>query len=217
MSVDAKIVGGPEEVPAAVASTGQLCTAPWRPPTNKFTAANVGQVKALTGFLLDSADEDSLVYNGSSTAKDYAVKADADRIKWINELRLVIHDSQLRIDNNEQRRFGSAHASGLSNGLLLKAEQGGVVTSVFVDPVQRIGHFYRYAGGPGVGAGIENGIINSVDGIAAGTDLLVVRIRFEAPIGLFPGSLDRVYITVQDDLSGLTLFEVQYSGTQELL
>lgn len=218
MSVDAKIIGGPTERAAVVGSDGALRVASLRPPAADRTRLNVEQVKQLVAFLKNSSGSQDMTVDGSTTTQDYYIEAERDRIKWIHEVRLVFHDSQMRIDNNEQRRFGSAAAApGLTNGLRLRAEQGGVVTDYFTDPLKVTGGFYRYAGGPGFGSDIGTGIVNSVDGISAGTDLLVVRIGFGAPVGLYPGSVDRVVVQVRDDLTSLTLFETQAYGAQELL
>lgn len=218
MSVDAKIVGGPTEQAAVVGSDGALRVASLRPPSADRTRLNVEQVKQFVAFLKNSSGSQDMTVDGSSTVAEFYVEAENDRIKWIEELRLVFHDTNMKLDGTESRRFGSAAASpGLTNGLRLRAEQGGVVTDYFADPVQSIGEFYRYSGGPGFGSGVGTGIINDVDGIAAGTDLLIIRVGFRASVGLFPGSIDRVLVQVRDDLTSLTLFECQAYGTQELL
>ncbi len=180
------------------------------------TPAEASRVRLFSAFLTTAAGSQDMTVDGSTTAQLFRVTADtaADpKLRAIHSIRLTIHDSQMKIDSNEIRRFGSAAAApGLTNGLKLSVSQGGTITELFADPVQSVSDFYRYSGGPSVAAAAA--IHNVVDGVAAGTDIVYVQIEIPAPVLLYPGSLDYVGITVQDDLTTITLLEAQALGTQ---
>lgn len=207
------------EYTARVHSNGSLRVALECIPAADLTPADVACRLPLAAKLvdLDNSNDDNMAINGSPTsARSFDVLPEVDRIKWVTELRLVFHSSGMRLGSNEERNFGAVGAA-LTNGLRLVVLMDRNEIDMFTDPVTRVGDFYQYAGGAGRGLGVDTGLVNSVDGISAGVDLLVVSIVLPFPIGLHPESGDRMYMVVQDNLTSLTLFETSYYGWQELL
>lgn len=197
---------------AAVDRDGSIRVANWWVNPNDLSSEQVAQRKSFSSQLTDSAGSESLAVDGSTTAVRFSVEAAQDRIIWVHEVRLIIHSTQANITNVEARRFGAAASSpGLTNGFQLIACQRNVETELFLAPVTTIGGFERYAASTG------RGIVNNLDAIAAGTDFLMVTVPMIAPIGLFPGSGDLIYIDIQDDLTALALFEVDVFGVQEIV
>jgi len=172
------------------------------------------RVKLFTALLKTAAGSADLTVDGSSTPVHFDLNAHATDMRTITEVRLVLHSTNMDLDSAQQsRRFGPVTSPGLPNGLQLLAIQNGTETDAFLTPVQIIGHFWRTAGGPNMPAGAA--ITNVTDAIASGTDFLMVQMIPSVPIVLYPGSTDKIRLTVQDDLTGLVLFEVQAYGTRE--
>lgn len=181
------------------------------------TREEIAQVKVFAAFFTDSAGSQDLTIDGATTPTTFSIFADAAEsplLRSVTEVRFVFHATNMKIDGIESRRFGPTVAPGLTNGLRFYAFQNGITTELFTTPVTNIGEFYRYSGGDG--AGLIDGLVNLVDAIAAGTDLLVVQYILPVPVKLYPGSVDCVCVDVQDDLSaaGFALFEVQATGSQ---
>lgn len=178
-----------------------------------ITQAEAERVKVWTALMEDANGSTDLTIDGSATAVEFTFSPDAEKMVRVQSMRLVFHSSNMDISSNESRRFGPVIAPGLANGIKLEADQGGVLTPIFLSPVQVLGDFYRYAGGSVVG--INTGIVNDRDAISAGVDFFMILVVLPVPVILFPGSSDRIVLTIQDDLTGITLFEVQGYGTQE--
>ena len=196
-----------------VTSEGHVVTTDWQDVAARDAkASEVSRIRQTTGLLTTAAGSSDMTVDGSSTAVEFTLGASSTDLCRISEFRMVFHDSQMVITSNESRRFGSAASSpGLTNGLTLNVEQAGITANLFANPVVAIGNFYRYARSWG-----GSGIVNDAAAISASVDYLGVTLYLPfAPIVLFPGSQDRIVLTVQDDLTSLTLFEVQYYGTVE--
>jgi len=216
VGITAKILGAKEEHGAEVAANGSLRTASAPRPPDEWTAKEVGQEKVLVVPLLDSAGSGSLNVDGSVTPKDFYVGSAAGSIRWITEVRLILHDEQLSLDsNNEIRRFGTAAASpGLTNGVRLITRQNGTDVDLFpaseggsTPGVKNLTQFYRYA----------SEVFGLTAGVSASIDFLLVTVTLPKPVGLFPGSKDRVIVQVQDSLTTLNLFEAVAWGWYEVL
>lgn len=213
MGVTSKLRGRSRGQVAEVFSTGGLGVTNVLRAASEYTRSEVEQVKVLSEKFADGSAVDEMNVDGSVTAQEFYIQAEADRVKWVTEIRLMHYDEQMSTSSQELRRFGSAAAApGLTNGVLLQVEQGGVTTDVFVDTES-------------TGAGVRNltqyyffGDVVAITGAVSSTvDAFWVFITLPAPVGLFPGSQDRVVITVQDDLSSLNAFEALAYGTYELV
>lgn len=209
MGVDSHIVDPVTGTALALTHKGHVQVEIHPPTPEDLTKGEVHQKRSLVSLLATSAGSTDLAVDGSGGIT-YKVTATDNALRWIAQVRLVIHSTQANIANVESRRFGAAASSpGLTNGITFTSKQGGTETDFFTTAVKNIGDFERYADPTG------RGIVSNVDAVAAGTDLLVVTITLPVPVGLFPGSLDCVCLTINDDLSALDLFEAVAMGWQE--
>jgi hypothetical protein len=181
-------------------------------PIDELTNTELTQLKLLSGQLVNSGSSPNANVSASAdNLREFFVEADTTNLLSINQVRFAFEGSQLDITTAESRRFGAAAAApGLSNGLKFIADQGGVETEIFVSPVKKIGDFYLYAS-----SRYNNEIITDKDAISAGTDFLQITLEFLAPINLVPGTQDKLKLVVQDDLSSIDSFTIQYYGTQQ--
>ncbi len=211
MSVDVTILDPATSRRASVLSEGGQLVYPWWVPVEDITRRQVEQRKAWTDRMADAAGSVSLAVDGSVTPQVFEVTADPDELRWIERLTIVLNSTQMDLSKaTESRRFGPV-GGGLTNGLQFQILQGDGTADLFLDPVKVIQEFERYAA-------IEaRGIVNRVDAVATGTDLLLVGIELPCKMGLFPGSTDAIRLIVSDDLSGIDLFEVQITGCREVL
>jgi hypothetical protein len=198
-----------------VTSNGAARTAEVPRPPDDWSRDEVEQVKELREAFKDSSGSADLGVDGSVTPVEYSVKAEDDRIKWVKEIVIGLHDQQMSTSAQELRRFGAAHAApGLTNGVLLTVRQNGQDTELFAEieagtvGVKSIVQFYRW----GEVISLEAAITSTID-------VLIVKLTLlgEKGVGLYPGSKDRIFVTVQDDLSATDLFGVHALGTYELL
>ena len=143
--------------------------------------------------------------DGSSVAVEREVTPTTGQLWWVTEVRLTIHSTGMRLDNDETQVFGAAGL--LTNGLRLAVALGGTDSEVFSsNGVKNISEFFKYAA--------------SVTGITGGvsspnTDFLVVRITFDQAIGLDPSTSDRIFLEVRDNLTSLATFTANARGWWE--
>jgi hypothetical protein len=211
MSVDSTILDPATGKRACVLSEGGQLVYPWWVPVEDITRRQVEQRQSWTARLTNSAGSVSLAVDGSVTPQVFSLSADPQELRWIERLTLIFHSSAMDLSKaTESKRFGPV-GGGLTNGLQFTVHQGDGSSDLFLDPVKVIQEFERYAA-------IESrGIVNRVDAVATGTDLLIVAVTLPCRMGLFPGSTDSIDLTVADDLTGLDLFEVQITGCREVL
>lgn len=211
MGVMAQIKGAMDGAVLRITSNQAARAATVPLPPGDWSRAEVEQKKSLVQRVADSAGSPDLTTATATAAapEDFYIGAAAGTIRWITEVRLIHHDSNMKLDSNELRRFGSSAASpGLTNGVRLIVQQNGQETEVFTPSgVKNIGDYYRYA----------ETVTGITDGISAGVDFLAIRMCFTQPVGLYPGSQDKVIIRIQDDLSSMTLFETVAIGWHETL
>lgn len=164
--------------------------------------------KLYRAYMTNSSGGTGLNVNGSTTAVSFKINAGSDRQISVYQLRVIFNAAQMQIETNEIRRFGPAAAApGLTNGLIFRTTQSGVVTNIFVEVVKNIGDFLNYS----------DSYLNLKDSIANGTDLLIFTFDFVEPIALEAQSTDSLEMVVQDDLTTVELFRVIARGTQELV
>lgn len=164
--------------------------------------------KLLRSFLKNNGSKD-LNVDGSTTPVEFTEAADTTRTKWITGLRLLLNGTNLEMNTNDFRRFGTATASNtpLTNGVQLYVIQGGLQTDFFVDPITRMGDFFNYA----------DAYLNIINAITAQSDFLYFDFNFEQPVVIPPGTTDRVVFSVSDDLTNIELFTCIVRGYQELV
>ncbi len=132
------------------------------------------------------------------------VPAEVGKLQWIKEIRLVIHSTGMRIDTDEAEVFGAAGL--LTNGLRLTVSYDTTDMQIFSGGVTNIRGFFPYAA---TVTGVTGGVSSP------GTDYLMVKVVFQQPVGLFPGSSDRIFLEVRDDLTALTHFTATAKGWWE--
>lgn len=205
MALPVTIEDGPVEVRDRALVVTQVHTT--------HTREQAQRVRVFTSRLADSAGSVDMAIDGSGAPVNFDIDAEQDDLIIVSSVRFVFHSTNMKIDGNESRRFGPVAAPGLTNGLVFRAIQNGTTSEIFLDPVKVLGDFYRYSGGDIVGA--NTAFVNDVDGISAGVDFFMITVVLPHPVSLYPGTEDRLRVVVQDDLSGIALFEVQTYGTRE--
>jgi len=164
--------------------------------------------KQLREFLRRTTDNSpDLNVNASGGLQEFNVKAEVGKTKWITEVRVIIYGKNCEMQSNDFRRFGDATSVGspLTNGIKLFVTQGGVQTNFFINNITRMGDFFDYM----------DDFVNVINAIDSQTDFLTFDFRFEGPVVLPPGVPDKISITINDNLSSLTLFRVIARGYQE--
>jgi len=133
-------------------------------------------------------------------------------------MRFIIHSNNLNIFSADSRRFGTATSNNtpLTNGIKFQFINSEIV-NLFVDPMTVLGDFYNYAGQSGGGVRINTSIISDVGAISANVDYFMAVYQLTFPVVLFPGTTDKIEVTIQDDLTSLDFFECIAFGKQEVL
>lgn len=170
---------------------------------NNVPFKEVGLRHWQSGKIVDTAGSADLTVDGSVTPQEFKINL-SDRHAFIHRIRLTMHDGAMKLDSNEVRRWGSAHAAGLTNGIKLQLRQQGEEFDLFTDPVQRVADLWRYAD--------EQSVFGLTDGISAGVDTVTMSITFPEPLALEANTNDEVDLIVNDDLTGMTFFEADYYG-----
>lgn len=157
---------------------------------------------------LKNAGSKDLNVNGSVTPVEFAVTSDPGKVLYVTQLRVLLNGTYFELDTQDFRRFGTATAGGspLTNGILLNAEQGGIITPLFAEPIVRTGNFLDYA----------DDFVNLKNSVSAQSDFLSFDFHFEQPVVLPESVNDRVVMAIRDDLTSLDLFQVVVRGYQEV-
>ena len=164
------------------------------------------RVRLYNALMKNSSDSPDMNVDGSITPVEFDISADADILKSLCAVRFVFNSTQMALGAAEGTRFAAAAASpGLTNGIRFYVEQSGHTTEIFHTPVKQIVNFLHYT----------DDYINEPGALGAGTDLLTVQVRFELPIHIVPGAVDRLVVKIQDDLTDIDFFNVTVLGTQE--
>lgn len=165
--------------------------------------------KTYVSYFKDTAGSHELNIDGSSTPVEFSIASEVDKLKTIQYVRFIFHDTQMSLGASEGRRFASAAATpGLTNGLRFFVKQGGVETDLFLEPVKQIAIFMNYA--------VD--LVNEAGALGSGEDILTVTMNFDfAPIQIVPGGFDSINVKVQDNLSDINTFQVFAFGSMELL
>jgi len=163
--------------------------------------------KLFRSYLKHDGSKD-LNVDGSVNPVEFSVTSDTGKVLYVTSLRILINGTYFEMDTQDFRRFGLATAGGaaLPNGLILSAEQGGILTPLFADAIQRTGDFMNYA----------DDFTNLKNSVGAQEDFLSFDFRFESPVVLPEAVNDRVTMTVRDDLTPIDLLQVTVRGYQEV-
>lgn len=164
--------------------------------------------KTWASYFIDSGGSHELNIDGSVTPVDFKIRSQSDRLKTIQYVRFIMHDTQMSLGSSEGRRFASAASTpGLTNGVRFYVEQGGEETDLFLEPITQIAGFLNYA--------VD--LVNEAGALGAGEDVLTVTMDFEfAPVQIVPGGFDSITVKIQDDLSNMNTFQVFGFGSQEI-
>ncbi len=210
MGLETSLIDEKTGIAARVGSNRTLVIAHGVLPLDSIRRADLERIKVFSAKLSNPLDSDStdLTVDGSTTQVDFEVVAN-DSLRVINGVRLIIHDENFDINSNDSRRFGSATSlnTALTNGVQFCATQSGVITEFFTDPVTVSGEFENYAD--------IGGIVNRVNAVATNVDLFIATINLTIPIPIYPGSTDRIFVRIRDDLTSINFFEVLAFGTQQ--
>lgn len=193
----------------SVTSEHAVRVSPVQPPGDEVGIKILTRNKILRDFFVNSSGSKNINVNGSVTNELFSISSKNGIIKYITSMRVILNDGNMDMATAGQvQRFGdSAAAPGLANGILLNVTQAGIVTNLFIDPIQNIGDFLNYS----------DNFTNIKDGVTAGVDLLIFDFNFETPIVLFEGSFDAINLTVRDNLTPTNLFQILVRGYQEVL
>lgn len=195
---------------AGVTSKGELRVATREESATSLAEAGdldtLARLHAYSAKLADPTGSEDLRVDGSTTPVVFAVEADADSVIHVQTFKIVMACTQMALASSEGKRFGP-YASGLTNGILVQTEQGGVEINVWQDPIKRLVDFLYYT----------DVITNIAGALGAGVDLTVVTYYFHKPVVLVPQKLDKLKVTIQDDLTDSAFDEITalISGWQE--
>lgn len=203
---ESKIVDSSTGRTADVSSEGTLFVTTISAPPEDISRLSQQRKKDFITRMTSDAGSTSLNINASASSSNFCVRSVETMLYRVNKIKFVFESTNMKIDSNESRRFGPV-AAGLTNGLMFWSEQDGVVVNYFIENVKTIGEFYEYAD--------VDGIINVADGVSTGVDILIVTFNLNREVILYPGSPDRICVTINDNLSGISKFKVNVYGTQE--
>jgi len=164
--------------------------------------------KLYRSFLTTSSGSKNLNVDGSVTPVEFSISATTGKILNITQLRVLLNGTYFEMNTNDFRRFGAATVGGgsLTNGITLKAIQGGEVTNLFAEPIKQSGDFFNYA----------DDFVNLVNAVSAQSDFLSFDFEFEQAVVLPEAVDDKLIMTISDNLTAIDLFQVIARGYQEV-
>ena len=209
MPVSSQIVDGTGDGFAAAVNAQNALRTNAIPLTSRgFSASDLANLRQLREFLRDESGSINLNADGSTTPIEFSLEAIEGVTRWVTGVRLIFEGGNLEISTNDFRRFGTAATSpGLTNGVEIETEQQGQTVTITKAPVVTIGDFLTYS----------NAYLNLANSVAAGTDFLRFDFRFDQPIVLVEGSIDRLLIRISDDLTPILKFQAIARGYEESL
>lgn len=207
MTVSFKIQDGEGSgLEAGVTKDHALKVAVYEASSSDVPVEVITRYKIFRGFLEHDKSKD-LNVDGSVTPVEFAINSEVGVIKWITKIRLLFNDTNMELDTNDFRRFGSAAVSpGLTNGIELIIKQGGLEAKIFESPVKTSGDFMAYT----------SSFVNFINAIDAQTDFLSFDVIPEKEIPIVEGSVDGIVCRINDDLTSLGLFQILLFGYKEV-
>jgi hypothetical protein len=180
------------------------------PISLELTPEELTRRKQLRAFLVNSSNSSDLNVDGSVTPQVFSIKGEADKVKWITEIRIVLKGANLEVKGQDFKRFGLATGANtpLTEGLKFYVEQGGTTTNFFIEPIRTIGEFMNYA---------DEEPSNFINAVGSQEDALYFKFLFrDVPITLPQGTIDKVVVEVRDNLTAIDEFKVIAAGSQEI-
>jgi hypothetical protein len=194
----------------AVSTEGAIYVIQAEPLALELPVEVLTRRKLFFDFFRNSSDSEQMTVDGSVTPVEFTIAAEADKVKWVTQVRFLIEGNNFDLTaSGDFRRWGSVAVSpGLTNGIELDVVQGGITSSLFYDPVVNMGDLFNYQ------TSYEN-FINAID---AQADFLSVDIQLPQPVTLPAGSSDRMFCRINDDLvdPDFLSFRLLAKGYQEV-
>ena len=210
MAIDIKIIGGGNGIDTFVSPEQALCVQdqglpPIEPP---------GRGQVFRQFLTNggtASDSNDMQVDGSTTAVEFWVPADATYDLYISTLSFVIADASATLD-----KFGNITA--LTNGCDLEYFTDGGTTTI-ASALQSNFDFVRLCqGNPPFGDGAAAFRANNIQGTSEGyLPVLDFKAVFGLPWGirLRPGTTDKLLVRVNDNTTGVDAFNcIAYGFTR---
>jgi len=148
-----------------------------------FAASGLGSL--FRKFLAESGGNESLVVNGSITAKVFKVDADSTKDILLTEIRILMTAGIIEMNSVS---FGKGGGS-LTNGILIEVTSGGVTTEIGNIKINEDILMLP----------VRNDVLFNQVPL---NDVLALSMDFGGVVKLVAGSGDNVKITVRDDLTG---------------
>ena len=207
MAVSSQILDGTGDGYLAAVNSQNALKVTTLPLSSRGLDANdLANIRQLREFLVDASSSNAMNVDGSTTSVEFTIAAAAARTRWVTGLRLILEGVNLEINTNDFRRFGAAAISpGLTNGVEIITEQQGETVTITKEPVQNIGSFLTY----------NNEYLNLVNSVGVQEDLLRFDFSFDQPVVLVEGSLHRVVVRINDDLTATDKFVAIARGYEE--
>lgn len=207
MSFPVEVIGVESKVSALVSQKGELhVTSSEEPPLR------LQRIEPLREFLKTSADSKDMNVNGSVTEVDFFIESDEEKDTYITTISFLIADAGATLNE-----FGNL--SALTNGCrLFYSKQSGEI--VIHDELKTNFDFIRLGlGTPPLGGATDAFRANNVSGISEGyIPSLNFKEVFGMPFGikLDAGKLQRLVLTVRDDISTVDAFDCIVYGFRRL-
>jgi len=160
-----------------------------------------------------ASGSNDMIVDGSSTAVDFYVSADAEKDTYIVTISVDLADG----GSPNMNKFGDLGA--LTNGISVTYVTQDQGTVVIHDGIKTNREFVRFGNEtPAIGTGADAFLADASGGGTEKAYLpkLDVREQFGMPFGikLRKGTTDRVIFTVNDALAGLTTFNILAYGNR---
>ena len=177
------------------------------PETSKgLPPEDLSNLRLYRDFLKNAGSED-LNVDGSTTPVEFSIAAEEARTIWLTGVRFLFEGNNLEMNTQDFRRFGTATTSNtaLTNGVLFRVEQSGETVNVVAEPIGIMGDFFSYA----------DDYLNLINAVSSQSDFLYFDFDFDKPIVLAEGGSDKIFVTIQDDLTAIDKFQIIARGYQE--
>ena len=170
-------------------------------PADTLTAVRLQRKYFLNG------GSEAMNVDGSTTSVDFVITAESDLVNWITGFRILMEGTNLEIDTQDFRRFGQATSANtaLTNGIDIFVEQSGVRVDIAVEPIGVLGDFLSYA----------DEFTNLANSVSNTSDFISFDFKLDQPVVLPDGSLDRMVIRINDDLTNIDKFVAIGRGYKE--
>ena len=164
-----------------------------------------------SGFLTDSNGNFNALVDGSTNSIDFSVRALENNDLYISGLSFKIADQNAQLNN-----FGNI--SPLNVGLQLIYSSQEVGERILIDAIQTNFDLIRACQGvPAFSQGVESFRASNIIGGSEGyLPVLKISEVFSLPFGirLKAGTLDKLILRINDDVSGIDAFDIFYYASE---